>query len=179
MPLAKCVRCKKIFSKISSAVCPNCQPDEDADFAKIHNAIVKFPGAKAEEIASMAGVEVECVLRMLSEGRLRYSDVGDEATCGRCGAPAISMAKRLCERCLVEMDRECAEAMRELKKDFDYVGASGKGSSSVLGEKRAELESKRASETLKRAKELDERAHPHKGSPTVAREARNKKGPRG
>lgn len=179
MPLAKCVRCKKIFSKISSAVCPNCQPEEDADFGKIHNAIVKFPGAKAEEIASIAGVGVECVMRMLSEGRLRYSDVSDEATCGRCGAPAISMAKRLCERCLVEMDRECAEAMRDLKKEFNYVGGSGKGSSSVLGEKRAELESKRASETLKRAKELDERAHPNKAAPTVAREARNKKGQRG
>ena len=178
MPLSKCARCGKIFSKIVTPVCPKCEPEEDADYAKIHNVISKHAGLKAEDIAEKAGVAVECVMRMLMEGRLRFAETNEKPTCGRCGAPAISMAKRLCEACLVELDRECASAMRDLQKDMPR-GVQGRPSSvgsDVLGEKRAELEKKRTSEALKRAAELEERAHPSRGAGTVAREAREKKG---
>ena len=177
MSLCKCARCGKIYSKILSPVCPKCQPDEDADFAKIHHVIGKHAGLKAEEIAEKAEVPVECVMRMLMEGRLRFTETSEKAFCGRCGAPAISMAKRLCESCLVELDRECASAMRDLQKDMPR-GVHGKPSAGggVLGEMRAELEEKRTSAALKRANELDQRTHPSRGSGTVARKARETKG---
>lgn len=176
MALTKCARCKKIYVKIASPVCQQCQPDEDADFSKIHNAIRKQSGLNAEAIAENAGVELECVLRMLNAGRLRVKDLGEKPTCGRCGAPAISMAKRLCESCLVELDRECADAMRELQKEIPrgVRGRKGAQAGGVLGEVRAEIEGARKSDAQKRAAELEERAHPAR-STTVAREAREKK----
>lgn len=176
MALDKCARCEKLYNRIQSAVCPKCQAAEDADFAKIHNVIARTPGLKATEIAEAAGVGVECVLRMLGEGRLRFEVTNEKPTCGRCGAPAISMAKRLCERCLVELDQECAAAIRDLQKDLPRGVQGHKGSGAdVLGERRAELEQQRTSPALKRARELHERANPARG--TVAREAREKKKP--
>lgn len=180
MSLSKCARCGKIYGKIMSPVCPKCQPEEDADYAKIHQVIGKHAGLKAEEIAEKAEVDLQCVMRMLMEGRLRYTETSEKATCGRCGAPAISMAKRLCESCLVELDRECATAMRDLQKDIPrgVRGKPGLAGGGVLGEMRAELEEKRTSAALKRAEELERRAHPSKPSGTVARKAREEKGKR-
>lgn len=114
--LAKCARCTKLFSKIRSEVCDSCQPDEDADFNKIHDVISRNRGITAQEVASKAEVPLECVYRMLREGRIDNVESDDAATCGRCGAPAISATKRLCERCLIALDRDCAHAMLEMRQ---------------------------------------------------------------
>lgn len=180
MSLAKCARCKKLFGRIVSRVCPACQAAEDADYAKIHNVIAKNPGMKAEAVALTAEVDLDCVLRMLEEGRLGYVETNEKPKCGRCGAPAISMSKRLCEHCLADLDRECAEAIHELQKELPHgVQPKKHATAGVLSEKREELELNRTSESLKRATELEERTHPSKGSPTVARSLRDpKNGPR-
>lgn len=176
MGLSKCARCKKLFSKIQSPVCPRCQPDEDADFAKIHHVIGKHAGLKAEEIAAQAEVDLGCVMRMLNEGRLGFEVLTEKPVCGRCGAPAISMAKRLCESCLAELDRECASAIRDIQKELPRGVKARGGAASALGEKRAEAEAKRTSEAIKRTNELHERVHPSQAGSTVAREARERKG---
>ena len=179
MALHKCARCAKLFNRIHSVICPKCQPAEDQDFSKIHNAIRRNAGLKAAEIAEVAGVAVDCVLRMLGEGRLRIEVNDERPFCGRCGEPAISMAKRLCERCLAELDRECAAAMRDLQKEIPYGARARRVASKmdVLGERRAELELNRMSPALKRANELHQRTNSNRASPTVAREARDKKKP--
>lgn len=174
MALAKCARCKKVYNRIASPICPKCEPDEDADFNKIHHILAKQPGLHADAVALAAEVSIETVLRMLDGGRLRVQDDRKHVACGRCGEPAISRTKRLCEACLVEMDRECAAAMRELQKDFSR-GPKRKHGTDVLSEKRSELQQTRRSDTLKRASELEERAHPAKRRGTVARTARDKK----
>lgn len=181
MSLAKCARCKKLFGRIASRVCPHCQADEDADFAKIHHVIAKNPGMKAESVAIMAGVDLDCVLRMLDEGRLGVVEVSEKPKCGRCGAPAISHAKRLCEHCLAELDRQCAEAIHELKKELPRGGRSKKRrSSGVLSAMREEMEQSRMSEALERITEMEERTHPSRPRPAnsvpmVARSVRDKK----
>lgn len=114
--LAKCARCDKLFSKIVSDVCTICQPDEDADFNRIHEIITRTHGMNAHQVAEEAKVSVECVYRMLREGRIDNVESDDTAKCGRCGAPAISVSKRLCQRCLMNLDRECAQAMLEMRQ---------------------------------------------------------------
>ena len=113
--LAKCARCDKLFNRIVSAVCESCQPDEDQDFNRIHEVISMKRGLTAEQVAVEAEVPVECVLRMMSEGRIDKVE-SEDAKCGRCGAPAISVTKRLCQNCLVDLDRECAHAMMEMRQ---------------------------------------------------------------
>ncbi len=116
LKLAKCARCSKLFSKIRSEVCDSCQPDEDSDFNKIHEVISRNRGITAGEVATEAEVPLECVYRMLREGRIDNVEGDHAATCGRCGAPAISSTKRLCERCLILLDRDCAQAMLEMRQ---------------------------------------------------------------
>ena len=114
--LAKCARCDKLFNKIVSDVCTNCQPEEDADFNRIHDIISRTRGLNAQQVSEEAKVSVECVYRMLREGRIDNVEGEDSAKCGRCGAPAISISKRLCQRCLLNLDRECAHAMMEMRQ---------------------------------------------------------------
>jgi ribosomal protein L37E len=104
--IAKCARCDKLFNKVVSEVCTNCQPEEDIDFSRIQDVLSRESHLNAEEVAAEAGVGLDCVLRMLREGRIDNISQENHATCGRCGAPAISTAKRLCQRCLVNLDRQ-------------------------------------------------------------------------
>lgn len=122
--LAKCARCNKLFTKIVSEVCNACQPEEDADFNRIHDIISRNHGLSAHEVAEEAGVPVECVFRMLREGRIENVESNEDIKCGRCGAPAISASKRLCERCLVTLDREWAQAILEMRQRMLAKGQS-------------------------------------------------------
>ncbi len=116
MPLSKCPRCKKIFDKVSSAVCVNCQKDEDSDFDKIRSVLDRTPNLKAEEVAQEAQVSVQCVLRMLQEGLISNATISN-VKCGRCGAPAISMNKKLCQVCLDKLNAEVAAQQMRIKLD--------------------------------------------------------------
>ena len=115
MNVDKCVRCGRLFAKIESPVCLACVPAEEEDFLKIRAVLQTVPDLNAEQLAEETGVELACVLRMIDQGLVGQISMGDAVRCGRCGAPAISLSKRLCESCLTQLDRECAEAMRELR----------------------------------------------------------------
>lgn len=137
--LAKCARCNKLFNKIVSEVCTSCQPEEDADFNRIHDIISKTHGLSAQEVAEEADVPLECVFRMLREGRIDNIKGGEDVKCGRCGAPAISAAKRLCERCLISLDREWAQAILEMRQRMLAKGQSDMNAiQEAVREKRAE-----------------------------------------
>lgn len=138
--LAKCARCSKLFNKILSEVCNNCQPEEDTDFSRIQDILSRENHLKAEEVAEAAGVGLDCVLRMLREGRIDNVAHESSAACGRCGAPAISMSKRLCQRCLVNLDKECAQAIHDLRERM-VVSKDGSDMNAVM----AAVESRRAS----------------------------------
>lgn len=125
MALSTCARCGKLYAKIRSAVCPACEKDEDADFVKIRNVLAHHPGLNVEQVAEAADVSEDCVLRMLDEGRIENTMVGDPIKCGRCGAPALSVTKKLCEACLTKLDLECSEAIRDIRESMKKQGESG------------------------------------------------------
>lgn len=117
MPLATCPRCQKLFNKTESQVCVNCQAAEDEDLEKVRQVIRDNPDMNAEDVASEAEVAVRVVNRMLDEGmieRVSSSDL-EQIKCGRCGAPAISASKKLCERCLAALNKEMAQAQANIK----------------------------------------------------------------
>ncbi len=116
MSLDKCKRCGRLFNRVQTPICVACMPKEEADYDRIRGVLNETPGLSVEQVASAAEVEKSCVLRMIDAGRLANSAVSDSVPCGRCGAPAISVTKRLCEKCLTELDRECAENMRGLRE---------------------------------------------------------------
>lgn len=114
MPLAKCARCGKMFDKQSSVVCLKCQPDEDADYDKIRRVLDETPNLSSEQVSATAGVALAVVLRMLDEGFLT-STLSGQVKCGRCGAPAISASKKLCQACLEKLNAQVAAAQSKIK----------------------------------------------------------------
>ena len=115
MPLTKCPRCKRIFDKLHSPVCPKCQDAEDADYDKIRAVLDRQPSLNAEQVSEEAHVEVDCVMRMLEEGLIANVSLTQKVKCGRCGAPAISMNKKLCQACLEKLNTEVAQAQSRIK----------------------------------------------------------------
>lgn len=116
MPLAKCPRCARMFNKKNAPVCPQCQQDEDADYEKVRHALEEHPDLTPQQVSERTGVEVSCILRLLDEGLIASTpELEKKAVCGRCGAPAISLSKRLCEACLQELNAEVARAQASIK----------------------------------------------------------------
>ncbi len=116
--LSKCPRCHKLFTKSNSLVCQVCQPREDEDYLLITEVLAENVGLGVEGLAAKAGVTVSCVLRMLDSGRIEAAEVNEMIKCGRCGRPAISKSKRLCQACLVKMDQEWAETVQEMRQSL-------------------------------------------------------------
>lgn len=117
MPLSKCARCEKLFDKTSSPVCPKCQPNEDADFEVIRGTLDESPNLNAQQLSELSGIDLACVTRMMDTGRIAKVNLGDPVKCGRCGAPAISSTKKLCQKCLDKLNQEVAAAQKGIKLD--------------------------------------------------------------
>lgn len=115
MPLAKCVRCKKMFNKVDVPVCGDCRADEEEDYGKIRDLLDKRPDLNAEQVSEETGVDLECVFRMMDAGLITTAAAVGEITCGMCGAPAISASKRLCQACLDKLNYQVAHAQSQVK----------------------------------------------------------------
>jgi predicted amidophosphoribosyltransferase len=115
MSLAACPRCKKVFDKTRSAVCTRCQDAEDDDFDKIRAVLDHTPDLNAEQVAEEGQVTVDCVMRMIAEGFISSVSLADPIKCGRCGAPAISLSKRLCPACLEKLSAQTARTQSKIK----------------------------------------------------------------
>jgi uncharacterized C2H2 Zn-finger protein len=131
MPLSTCPRCEKLFNKQSGNVCPSCLPLEDDDYEKVRAGLSRHPEASAEALADLVEVDFKCIARFLEAGRLETSDVNKAVRCGRCGAPGISISKRLCEACLQKLNAELANQRSQIqlpqKKKLE-IGNTGKTS---------------------------------------------------
>lgn len=117
MSLTKCARCKKPFNKLRSTICPQCHDDEERDYDQIRDAMREHEGRQfnAEEMAKLVEVDIAVVLRMLDEGLLSNVEIGKSVICGMCGAPAISMRKKLCQRCLIKLDQKVAMQRAQMR----------------------------------------------------------------
>jgi ribosomal protein L37E len=96
-------------------VCSRCQDEENADFDKIRAVLDRSPNLNAEQVAVEAQVTVQCVTRMLDEGLIANVSLMEAVKCGRCGAPAISISKKLCQACLDKLNAQVAQAQSQIK----------------------------------------------------------------
>ncbi len=116
MPLAKCDRCEKLFAKTDNPICPKCGPDEERDHEAVRTCLNDHPNLSAEAISEMTGVAIKCVMRMIDQGLVTNSIFTGAVKCGKCGAPAISASKKLCNACLEEMNRRVAKQRGQLEQ---------------------------------------------------------------
>ena len=115
MPLAKCPRCKKLFEKSEASVCSKCLSDEERDYETVREYVGDNPSCSAHEVAEQTGVDEDCVLRMIDEGRILNAASQEQVACGRCGQPAISVTKRLCQACLNELNTQILHEQSRVK----------------------------------------------------------------
>lgn len=127
MPLAKCERCEKLFAKTDNPICPNCVPDEERDHETVRSCLSEHPNLSAEAISELTGVAVKCVLRMIDQGLVTNSIFTGAVKCGKCGAPAISASKKLCNACLEEMNRRVAKQRSQLEQHTAKAVRVGEG----------------------------------------------------
>lgn len=119
MPLARCPRCEEMFQKEKDkVVCEKCIDAEEADQDKISQYVSAHPDCAPTEVANVTGVNINVVKRMVELGRI--AQVTEEikqrqVRCGRCGAPAISFSKKLCEACLADLNNELARVKSSVK----------------------------------------------------------------
>ncbi len=116
MPLSKCPRCQQMFNKRNVPICPKCEPAEDADYEIVRRTLEEQPNLTPQQLTEITGVVLTCIMRLLDEGRIAsMPDQKTKVVCGRCGAPAISLSKRLCESCLQKLNSEVAKAQASIK----------------------------------------------------------------
>ncbi len=127
MPLANCIRCETLFDKNVSPICPKCAEAEEEDFEKINEALRECPNQTVDELHEATEVEKKVIIRLVENGRVASEATMADVKCGRCGAPAISLTKRLCEKCSLELAKESRAAMQEVKAQLrDKPKTSGK-----------------------------------------------------
>lgn len=117
MPLATCGRCGKMFNKVQANVCPACVEAEEADYEKIREIVSQNETLNVEQVSEAAGVDVSVVRRIIGEGRVAQVSLGEVPKCGKCGAPAISITKKLCQACLERLNVEVSKAQSQIKLD--------------------------------------------------------------
>ena len=140
MALSACPRCNAMFNKGHSLVCLKCEPEEQQDSEKIREVLARIPNLNAAEIAEEADVPRDCVVRMIDQGLIQNVTVNAQVRCGRCGAPAISISKKLCQTCLEKLNVELAREQSKVKlapKKITQVG-------DVMGSVRKTLDQKRS-----------------------------------
>lgn len=125
MPLSNCERCRKMFNKVSTSICSECLPEEEADIHKVREVIEREPNLTPDRAAELAGVDVGVVHRMVEVGVIARVDPNEKISCGKCGAPAISASKRLCQACLDRLNLEVAQAQFNMRKAPELVPSDG------------------------------------------------------
>lgn len=110
--LANCARCKRVYTRIRSELCPECQDAEEMEYVKIRDLLAEHPGLTMEEAAEQAGVSKEVICRMVRDGQIAPMESDEPITCGRCGAPVSNPVKRLCTACLFDLDAKISNAVK-------------------------------------------------------------------
>lgn len=139
MPLASCGRCGKMFNKVTANVCPSCHEAEESDYEKIRDVVSRNETLNTEQVAEEAGVDIAVVRRIISEGRVAQVNLGEVPKCGKCGAPAISITKKLCQACLERLNVEVSKAQSQIKlekKKETQIGAYNNNARKSFEEKK-------------------------------------------
>jgi len=110
MALENCQRCNGVFNRIGGPLCPACVDREEQDFKAVNEALREQPHQTIDELAKRTGVSEKTIMRLIKDKRIASDVNADGVKCGKCGAPAISLATRLCERCAGEMAKTITQS---------------------------------------------------------------------
>jgi len=104
MPLDNCVRCGKLFNRLSRPICPDCAGEEERQANVVMGFLKDNPNATIEETSESTGVDSQVILRLIRDDRLRATAACSlPRNCKACGAPID--AGQYCGQCLRKFGR--------------------------------------------------------------------------
>ena len=74
MNMVNCIKCGKVFQKMSTPLCPECEKLDEKIFEKIKDYLSEHPESSLAEVAKATEVSTKKIMRYLKEGRLEASD---------------------------------------------------------------------------------------------------------
>lgn len=115
MEIINCPKCGKLFSKLSSPICEQCQKDEEDLFQVVRKYVDEHPNCLLKEVTNETGVSVKKIMKYLRDGRLEVSTgMRGILKCEKCGKP-ISRG-HYCDSCVIELNQIVVDIFEDSKK---------------------------------------------------------------
>ena len=108
MAALNCPRCKKLFHKVLSPVCPACEKKEEIQFEDLRKYIWDNPTASISQVAEETEVPAKRILRYIREGRLIVPESMADIRCTSCGVQILE--GNFCDPCAKKMADNLAGA---------------------------------------------------------------------
>ena len=108
MDIRNCLKCRRIFTYVSTPYCPLCEKEEEALFNTVRDYVKENLTCTMADVVENTGISMKKLNRYIKEGRLEISKgmVG-ELTCEICDKP-ITKGK-FCDTCVVKMSQELTQ----------------------------------------------------------------------
>lgn len=120
--LTNCRKCGKLFHRISSPICPDCEKALEEKYQEVRQYIKEHEQTSIGEVSEEMDVSVEQIKKWVREERLYFKDPSSAGIeCLKCGVP-ITKGK-YCSQCADQMANQFEASIhkkgskQEIKKD--------------------------------------------------------------
>lgn len=98
MRVDNCENCGKLFSSLSSRLCPECSDLMDEYLGRAKEVLYRRPDIGVMELSEAADIPFDALKSFIRDGRLQFRQAGAvRIECEMCGRPITSGTK--CEAC--------------------------------------------------------------------------------
>ena len=104
MNVINCPRCHRVFTKVYSPVCPQCEREDEEQFQKLRKYVEENPLANINDISDATEVSPKRILQYLREGRLISLGLEGELRCVQCGIKITE--GNFCDSCAAEIAKD-------------------------------------------------------------------------
>ncbi len=70
MEISKCMRCKNLYSRVKSLVCPKCEIEEEKEIFRVQQFLRDNPGRTMDEVSDALNIYLDDIDRWIEEKRL-------------------------------------------------------------------------------------------------------------
>jgi hypothetical protein len=105
MALANCNECGKLYNKIISDYCPECNDKFDKYFNDINEFIYEHGPQPIHIVSNGTGIKERWIMKFINEGRLINCNI--QYPCQQCGN--LITKGKLCQSCIMEWNEHLKE----------------------------------------------------------------------
>lgn len=107
--LMNCSQCGRVFAYRGKNICSKCIEKMEKDFGVVRRYLQKHSGAGIREIEENTGVDEQCIIQFIREGRLAAEGMANVLKCDICGQSIKE--GRYCDRCRHDINCQLQSVM--------------------------------------------------------------------